>query len=252
MQHWWKIILVISILFNLIAIWGFIHYIRYGGSPLGELKRILTGSTKQTPPPLSYAEQNAIIQKEMEQGNIPPNRVVFLGASITSRWDLKRYFPDLHMINRGVGGELVPDMLTRFKRDVLGLKPDAVIIKFCSINIRPQLTLSMLQDGMIMMTQLARLNGIKPIISTIIPAGKPEAHIGDFKVSDSLKDFNDWVRRFAHENSMPLIDFARAIEDENGFLPRDCSIDPVHLNEKGYAILSEAARPVIYKALGKE
>lgn len=251
MNFIWKIILIGSILLNLLAIWGFFHYIKYGGSPLGELKRKLTGSTRQQPAKIPYAEDNARIMQEISEGKADSNRIVFFGASITNRWDFEKYFPDIKLINRGVGGQLVPSMLARYKRDVLDLKPRAVIIKFCSINIRPHMPLKVLEDGMMMMVDLARANNITPVVSTIIPAGKPEAHIGDFSVADTLNKFNDWVREYAGQNSLYLIDFAAAIADEAGFLPRDCSVDPVHVNDKGYAILSEAARPVMEKVLAE-
>lgn len=246
----WKIILVGSIILNLVAMWGFVHYIRYGGSPLGELKRILTGHTQQRTPGLPYAEENAQLKKLIERGNVDSSRVVFFGASITNRWNLEEAFEQVNMINRGVGGQLAPGMLTRFKRDVIDLKPRAVVIKFCSINIRPQMPLEVLRDAMLMMTQLAQANDIQPIVATIIPAGKPEAHIGDFSVVDSLGEFNEWLRSWSQTTSTPLIDFAAAIADEEGFLPRDCSTDPVHVNDKGYEILAEAARPVIYEVIG--
>ncbi len=250
MHNFWKLVLIVSILVNMLAIWGFFHYIRYGGSPLGELKRRLTGTAEPGAPKLPYADENKQILAEIAQGKSDSLRVVFLGASITNRWDLKKDFPEVSMVNRGVGGQLVPAMMARFKRDVIDLKPKAVVIKFCSINIRPQLPLSVLKDGMSMMTQLAQANDIVPIVSTIIPSGKPEAHIGSFSVVDTLIAFNDWVRQFAAENDLPLIDFAAAIQDEKGFLPRECSVDPVHVNEKGYRILAEAARPVMYGAVG--
>ncbi|MFH1373857.1 MAG: GDSL-type esterase/lipase family protein [bacterium] len=250
MHNFWKLILLASLLLNLLAVWGFFHYIRYGGSPLGELKRLLTGSTRQSSPTVPYAEENRKLLEEIRQGQTDSLRVVFLGASITNRWDLERDFPRVHMVNRGVGGQLVPSMLARFKRDVIDLKPKAVVIKFCSINIRPHLPQSVLRDGMTMMTQLTQNNGIEPIVATIIPAGKPEAHIGDFSVADSLQAYNNWVRQLAAENNLRLIDFAAAIGDDEGFLPRDCSVDPVHVNEKGYQILADAARPVIYEAVG--
>lgn len=247
----WKAILVFSIIINIVALWGFFHYVRYGGSPLGELKRMLTGSSKQVSPKSSYVELNAEIMDQISNGTADPDRIVFFGASITRRWDLKKQFPEFNLINRGVGGQLVPGMLSRFKRDVLDLQPKAVIIKFCSINIRPYQSKTMLQDGMTMMVEMARQNGITPIISTIIPAGKPEAHIGDFSVADTLNSFNSWVREFSNEQNLDLIDFAKAIGDENGFLPRDCSTDPVHVNDKGYDILAKEAHGVIEQVLGK-
>lgn len=240
-----KIILIFSILLNIVAVWGFFHYIKYGGSPLGELKRRLTGSTKQIGPKIPYVEDNARIIKERTEGKADSSSIVFFGASITRRWDFEKYLPEFNMINRGVGGQLVPGMLSRYKRDVIDLKPEAVIIKFCSINIRPHIPMRVLEDGMAIMAQLAKTNDITPIVSTIIPAGKPEARISDFNVADSLQKFNDWVRIFAEQNDYHLIDFAKAIEDDKGFLPRDCSVDPVHVNEKGYEILSAATKQVI-------
>jgi lysophospholipase L1-like esterase len=244
-----KVILVLSILFNLLALWGFFTYIRYGGSPLGELKRKLTGTTKQSGPKIPFEEEYARIRQEIAEGKLDSLRVVFFGASITARWDLQEAFPDIHPINRGVGGQLIYNMMPRFKRDVLDLQPKAVVIKFCSINIRPHVPLQHLKDGMTMLCQLSRANGITPVVATIIPAGKPEARIGDFSVVDTLRAFNEWARQYAAQQNLPILDFAKAIEDDQGFLPRECSVDPVHLNEKGYEIVRAAARPVLQRVV---
>ena len=245
MQKFLIVILIGSLAINILAIWGFFHYIKYGGSPLGELKRRLTGSTRQQPAAVPFVEDNARLMAEDAAGKHDSLRVVFHGASITRRWDLAKYFPEIHAVNRGGGGNLLPDMLVRFKRDVIDLKPRATVIKLCSTNFRPWISSSSLMDGVIMMTELAKDHGIAPVIATVIPAGKPEAHIGDFSVADSLSKFNDWLRQYSVDNSLPLIDLAKAIQDEEGFLPRDCSTDPVHVNEKGYEILAGAARPIL-------
>lgn len=249
MQLVLKIILIGSILLNLVAIWGFYHYVRYGGSPLGELKRIFTRTTHQPAPNIPYAEDNQQIKAQLAEGDVPPHRVVFFGASITARWDLDASFPGVTTINRGVGNQLVPAMLSRYKRDVLELQPDAVTIKFCSINIRPFMPLSVMKDAMIMMVDLARSHDIQPIVCTIIPAGKPEATIGDYSVVDTLRTFNQWARKWTTEQNLPLIDYARAIADNDGNLPREYSVDPVHVNAKGYEILTATARPVIDSVL---
>lgn len=253
MKYFWTLVIIGSLLLNVIAIWGYFTYIKYGGSPLGEIKRYLTGNTKQTAPSIPYADDNAELRQKIENGTAEPHRIVFFGASITQRWDFDRSLrPEFNIVNRGVGGQLVPGLMARFKRDVIDLDPEAVIIKFCSINIRPHMPLQVLEDGMTMMTDLAVHHDITPVVATIIPAGKPEARISDFSVVDSLKKFNDWARRFAEENNYPLADFAAAIGDEHGFLPRDCSVDPVHLNDKGYRILEDALRPVLRQVMARE
>lgn len=249
MSSLWKVIMIGSMVLNVIAVWGLFHYIMYGGNPLLEIKRRFVGVATAKSEVNPITESNARIKRELKEGKVDSLRVVFYGASITHSWDLDKYFHDIHPVNRGVGG-FVPDMLTKFKSNVLDLKPRAVVIKLCSINIRPQIHQHMLKDGMAMMAQLARSSGIIPIVSTIVPAAKPAAHIAEYSVVDSLRAFNSWVREYAAEESMALIDYASALEDEHGFLPRDCSIDPVHTNEKAYQIMAKVANPVIHKELG--
>ncbi len=246
-----KIILVISLLINLVAVWGLFHYIWYGGSPIGELKRKILGDSNRSAFSDPFYEENRLLSQEAAAGKLDSLRVVFLGASITRSWDLEKYFPEIHPINRGIGG-LAPSLLTRFKENVIDIKPRVVVIKFCSINMRPSQPLHVLQDALDMMVQLSKANQIIPIVCTIIPAGKPSAHIGNYSVVDSIQEFNQWVREYAVEKSIPLIDYSSAIQDDKGFLPRRYSKDPVHLNEDGYQIISDAARPVIYRTLNLE
>lgn len=219
---------------------------------MGDLKRLLTKSTHQKPTRIPYAEDNKRLLEELKIHSPELKRVVFIGASITQSWNLGECFPEIDAINRGVGGQYVPQLLMRFKRDAIELKPDAVVIKFCSINVRPQIPMKVMQDGLEMMVQLARDNNIIPIVCTIIPPAKPEARIGDFSVIDSTGIFNSWLRQLASDNELPLIDYAAAIEDEEGFLPRKYARDPVHVNQEGYAVMSTEARPIIYSALGLE
>ena len=249
MQTILKIILIGSILLNVVAIWGFFHYIRYGGSPLGEIKRMLTGSTDQRVRSIPFEEENAAVKQKLAAEGRDPKSVVFFGASITNRWDLERDFPAVNVINRGLGGQLAGRMLDRFHRDVIELQPQAVVIKFCSINFRPHTATEQLRDIMTMMVDLAEKHDITPIVATVIPAAKAEAHIGTYHVADSLNAYNAWLRDFAQQRELPLIDYADAIADDEGYLPRSCSTDPVHVNERGYGILAEAARPVIYRVL---
>lgn len=245
MRPVWIVVLTISVLLNVVALWGVLHYTRYAGSPLSDLKRLIHRSGSPARATLPYAEQNAEVLERIARGEADPDRIVFLGASITQRWDFERHLPEFTILNRGMGGQFVPDILSRYRRDVLDLSPRAVILKLCSINVRPSIEPRVLRDGMTMMCDLAVAHGIEPIVCTIVPVGRPAARIGDFDVVASLRDFNDWARDYAEQREFFLIDLDRAIADENGFLPREYSVDPVHLDEDGYRILSDAVRSVL-------
>lgn len=249
MSLFWKIILIGSILLNMVAVWGLFHYIMYGGNPLLEIKRKLVGAPTAPTGVNPIAESNARIRQEIEAGQTDSLRVVFFGASITHSWDLDRYFPEIHAVNRGVGG-FASELLMKFKANVIDLKPRAVVIKLCSINIRPTIPSEDLRHSMEMMVQLSQANDIEPVVATMIPSAKAAAHIADFSVTKAIDEFNQWIRDYARANGLVLIDLAAAISDDEGFLPRDCSIDPVHVNDKGYDILSETARPILYDLIG--
>jgi len=248
MSLFWQLILAGSIALNLFAIWAFLHYLMYGGNPLLQLKRKLTGRAGHIEHPDRTEEENALMRKEASEGKRDPLRVIFFGASITHNWPLEKYFSQFHPVNRGVGG-FVPDLISKFKSNVLDLKPRAVVIKLCSINIRPTVPARQLHDGMQMMIQLAQGSDILPIVATMVPAARPAATIGEFSVADGIADFNQWAREYSSENDLAFIDYAKAIQTDQGFLPRDCSVDPVHVNDKGYDLMAEAARPVIHKLL---
>jgi lysophospholipase L1-like esterase len=123
-------------------------------------------------------------------------------------------------------------------------------MNFCSINISNGIPLYALQNIMQMLIQLSQANNITPIVSTIIPPGKPSARIGDLNVLDSIQSFNNWLRKYSAEELIAILDLARAVEDKRGFLPREYSKDPIHLNESGYTVISDYARPQFNRLLG--
>lgn len=245
MRSFWMLVLAGSLLLNILAVWGFFTFVRYGGSPLGDLKRLVVRSGDAAPRALPYARANEELLRGIARGDAPSPRIVFLGASITQHWDFERELPHLTIVNRGVGGELASDLLARFQRDVIDLSPRAVVLKLCSINVRPGLEARTLEDAVNMMCDLALAHGIEPVLCTMVPVAKPDARIGDFDVAGRLMQFNDWIRGVAEDRGLRLVDLADAIADEKGLLPREFAADPIHPNADGYRILTGAVRPVL-------
>src|SRR4051795_6256291 len=98
------------------------------------------------------------------------NRVVFLGDSITDVWDLQKYFPGKPYVNRGISAQTTPNMLVRFRQDVVNLKPKAVIIlagtNDIAGNTGPE-SLEEIENNLASMVDLARANHIAVILSSV-------------------------------------------------------------------------------------
>ena len=118
-----------------------------------------------------YSAQNS----ELDPPATNENRVVFMGNSITEGWSnfLPEFFAGKNYINRGISGQTTPQMLIRFRPDVIDLKPRAVVIlagiNDIAENTGPS-TVKMIADNIISMAELAQSNGISVIISSILPA----------------------------------------------------------------------------------
>ena len=183
------------------------------------------------------------------------DRVVFMGNSITQNWKttLQEFFEGKSYINRGISGQTTPQMLIRFRPDVIDLKPKVVII-LAGINDIAENTgpssVKMISDNIISMAELAKVNGIDVIISSILPAKDISWRP---RVNPQLKisAVNKIIEEYAKEHGMIYLDYYSSMVDKNNGLKTNYGSDSVHPNKKGYKIMSVLAEKAIFKILNK-
>jgi lysophospholipase L1-like esterase len=183
-------------------------------------------------------------------------RVVFMGNSITEGWGTTapEFFTNKPYVNRGISGQTTPQMLLRFKADVINLKPKVVIIlagiNDIAGNTGPS-TLEMIEDNIISMAQLAKANGIKVILCSVLPAFDFPWKAG-MEPAEKVVALNSLIKSFAAKNKMIYVDYYSAMVDERKGLKANLSGDGVHPNNAGYAIMAPLAEKAIKRALGRK
>lgn len=186
-------------------------------------------------------------------------RVVFIGDSITDYWRLDHNFGSKDYINRGISGQITPQMLVRFMADVVALKPKAVVILGGTNDIaraatetKPNTPTQMTRDSIRAMTELAQKNGIAVVLCSIPPVSDYSGvnHTNE-RPATAIKDLNDWLRRYASEAETAFADYFQAVVDDKGMLRADFSRDGVHPNEAGYAAMARVVEKAIEGALAK-
>ena len=191
-------------------------------------------------------------------------RVVFMGDSITDSWDDPKYggfFPGKPYVDRGISGQTTPQMLLRFRPDVIALHPRAVIIlagtNDLAGNTGPT-TLEAIQDNLVSMAELAKSNSIRVIFASILPVSDYEQRDGKPIVQtvrrppEKIKALNEWMRSYVAKNNLTYLDYYSAMMDEKGFLKDELSEDGLHPNAKGYAVMAPLAEAAIAAALRKK
>jgi lysophospholipase L1-like esterase len=186
------------------------------------------------------------------------NRVVFMGNSITEGWIQMRpeFFNNRDYINRGIGGQTTPQMLLRFREDVINLNPSVVIILAGTNDIAGNsgyISLESIIDNIKSMAEIANANGIKVIISSILPAIDYPWKPGLDPAPKIIK-INKALKVFSEENNFIYLDYYAAMVDDKGGLkvPEYTSAnDLVHPNKNGYLVMEKLAEIAINKALPK-
>jgi lysophospholipase L1-like esterase len=197
-----------------------------------------------------YKEENA----KLAPAAPGENRVVFMGDSITDGWGRRfgEFFPGKPYVNRGISGQTTPQMLIRFRPDVINLKPKAVVIlagtNDIAGNTGPE-TLEDIENNLMSMTELARANGVRVVLSSVTPVCnyiKPQT---ERRPPAEIVALNTWIQSYCQKNGLVYLDYYSAMLDEHQVLKREITVDGLHPNAAGYAVMGPLAEKAINEAL---
>jgi lysophospholipase L1-like esterase len=182
-------------------------------------------------------------------------RVVFLGDSITEAWAREPFISgNSHYVGRGIGGQTAPQMLVRFRADVVGLRPQVVHIMAGTNDVAgnngPE-TDEEIEGAIESMVELALANHIKVVLASIPPAADYGWHPG-LKPVPRIRRLNDWIKSYAKGTGVGYVDYWPALATENGAMKPNLSMDGVHPNSQGYKEMQSLAKAAIESALGKK
>jgi lysophospholipase L1-like esterase len=180
-------------------------------------------------------------------------RVVFLGNSITDAWAkfFPAMFPGKAYIGRGISGQTTPQMLVRFRQDVVALQPSVVVILAGTNDIAGNTgpsTLEMIEDNLASMTEIAKANGIRVVLSSVLPVYDYPWRPG-LTPAPKIMALNAWMKDYAARQGVVYLDYETPMADERHGLRADLARDGVHPTEAGYRVMAPLAEAAIAEAL---
>jgi lysophospholipase L1-like esterase len=202
-----------------------------------------------------YREQN----RQLGPASGEP-RVVFMGDSITDVWPQPRFgdfFTGKPYVGRGISAQTTPQMLIRFRPDVIDLKARVVVILAGTNDIAGNtgpMSDEEIQGNIASMAELGKAAGIRVVLSSILPVsayhtsptGVPQT---TQRPMTRIRAINDWMKKYAADQRHEYLDYFSAMVDATGHLREELSNDDLHPNAKGYAIMGPLAEAAIKQAL---
>ncbi len=215
---------------------------------LAKLQQRLEAVSNDWPNLARYREANALL-KPPSEGEA---RVVFMGDSITDAWPRTgAFFPGKPYIGRGIGGQTTPQMLVRFRQDVVSLAPRVVVILAGTNDIAGNTgpyDSAFTRGNIASMAELARASGIRVVLASLTPAFDYPWRPG-LAPAQRIVDLNAWIRDYAARTGCTYLDFFPAMADARNGMKPEYSADGVHPNAAGYAVMEPLAQQAIAQAL---
>jgi len=189
---------------------------------------------------------------------LPPaakeDRVVFMGDSITDGWGSRygKFFPGKPYINRGISGQTTPQMLIRFRPDVVALRPKAVVILAGTNDIAGNtgpMTQEAIEDNLASMAELARANGIRVVLASLLPVCDYIRPQTPRRPPEKILALNAWMKDYAAKHGFIYLDYYSAMLDDKKMLKQELTGDGLHPNDAGYNIMAPLAEKAIVAAL---
>jgi lysophospholipase L1-like esterase len=189
------------------------------------------------------------------------DRVVFMGDSITGFWYLGKFFPRQPYLNRAIAGQVTGQMLLRFRRDVVQLKPKVVVILGGINDLRQSSTPSTVEEienNLASMSEIAKANGIRVVLASILPVGRkqapdsvetPEMSRRRIEFGHSITIINTWLKDYAQSKGHTYCDYYSAMANQDDIMKSEFTDDGLHPNGTGYSVMAPIAKRSIESAI---
>ena len=196
-----------------------------------------------------YGSENA----ELRPPKPGENRVVFLGDDLTERWGAGAapFFPGKPYLNRGISRQTSPQMLVRFRQDVVALQPKVVIIQAGSNDLAGYTgpaTEGMIAENIMSMVELAKAHGIRVVLASVTPVCDCFANQTARRPQGKIIGLNGWIKSYAADSRSVYLDYYSALADGRNF-KKSLTADGLLPNDEGYAVMAPLAEQAIAKAL---
>ena len=183
-----------------------------------------------------------IVTKEVEKEiQVVPDNYLFLGDSLTDYFDLETYFPNQPVVNSGVAGNTTDQILAAMKERVYDYNPSKVFLLIGTNDLKNGKSEDQIVENIEKIVKEIQSNRKEAtiFIESLYPVNASVGLSAGTRSNETIQNINAKLKEYCKENKLEYIDMYSKLQDEQGNLQAQYTIDGLHLSDAGYKVVSE-------------
>ena len=183
-----------------------------------------------------FTKEKIVTKKVEKEVQVVPDNYLFLGDSLTDYFDLETYFPGQPVVNSGIAGNTTDQILASMKTRVYDYNPSKIFLLIGTNDLR---------DGK---AQEAVVQNVEKIIEEIqtnrkqaeilYPVNGSVSSAVGVRSNEAIQNINAQLEKYCKKKNLTYIDMYSKLQDEQGNLQTQYTVDGLHLNDEGYQIVA--------------
>lgn len=189
-----------------------------------------------------FFTKEKIVTKEVEKEvQVVPDNYLFLGDSLTDYFDLETYFPGQPVVNSGIAGNTTDQILTSMKTRVYDYNPSKIFLLIGTNDLRDGKSQEAVVQNIEEIIEEIQTNRKQSeiFVESLYPVNASVSSAVGVRSNATIQNINAQLEEYCKEKNLTYIDLYAKLQDEQGNLQIQYTVDGLHLSDAGYQVVAE-------------
>lgn len=189
-----------------------------------------------------FFTKEKIVTKEVEKEvQVVPDNYLFLGDSLTDYFDLESYFPNQPVVNSGIAGNTTDQILASMKTRVYDYNPSKIFLLIGTNDLRDGKSQEAVVQNIEKIIEEIQINRKQAeiFVESLYPVNASVSSAVGVRSNATIQNINVQLQEYCNEKDLTYIDLYAKLQDEQGNLQTQYTVDGLHLSDMGYQVVAE-------------
>lgn len=187
-----------------------------------------------------FTKEKIVTKKVEKEVQVVPDNYLFLGDSLTDYFDLETYFPGQPVVNSGIAGNTTDQILASMKTRVYDYNPSKIFLLIGTNDLRDGKVQEAVVQNVEKIIEEIQTNRKQAeiFVESLYPVNGSVSSAVGVRSNEAIQNINAQLEKYCKKKNLTYIDMYSKLQDEQGNLQTQYTVDGLHLNDEGYQIVA--------------